>query len=142
VASIIREFFASFGDLERARALVDPEAQFVGVRAQSYPELPLYGTFTGHDGLARFMDGLRNAFDTQFFAIDAEIENDELGFASGRFEHRVRHTDALLRGHWALMCRFRNRRITFYRFYEDTAALEEAFGVQTACRETVRHEDV
>lgn len=134
---IIRSFFARFGDLEQAKKLVDPAAQLIGVRARLYPELPLYGTFVGHDGLERFIGGLRRAFDTRMFVIDAAIENDDIGFASGRFEHRVRQTGALLRGHWTVMCRFKDGTITHYRFYEDTAALEEAWGVRTECRETV-----
>jgi ketosteroid isomerase-like protein len=138
VAGIIRSFFASFGDLEQTKALVDPAAQFIGVRARAYPALPLYGTFTGHEGLERFVGGLRRAFETQMFVIDADIENDEIGFACGRFEHRVRENDALLGGHWAVMCRFKDGRITYYRFYEDTAALEAAFGVRTEYQETVR----
>jgi presenilin-like A22 family membrane protease len=55
LTSIIRDFFAGFGDLDQAKALVDPSAQFIGARAGSYQELPLYGTFIAHVGLERFI---------------------------------------------------------------------------------------
>jgi ketosteroid isomerase-like protein len=139
-AGIIRSFFASFDDPDRTKALVHPEAELIGVRAGSYPDLPLYGTFVGHDGLERFVAGLRRAFETELFAIDHVLEDAEAGFASGRFRHRVRSTGAVLQSHWAVACRFDAGRIVRYRFFEDTAALEQAFGVHTTCRETVHAE--
>lgn len=135
--SIIRTFLASLGDLDKAQRLVDPEAKFIAVREKPDSSLPLYGTFIGHDGLKVFTDGLRSAFDTQMFKVDTVLENNKIGFASGRFEHRIRATDAMFRSHWALMCEFKDGRISLYRFFEDTAALEEATGIRTQCKETV-----
>jgi len=135
--SVIRRFLGSLSDLDQAKTLVDPEARFIAVREQFDETLPLYGTFVGHDGLVDFVGGLRAHFDTRMFTVDAVIETDELGFAAGRFEHRIRATDRLFRSHWSVLCAFRNGRITLYRFFEDTAALEEAMGVHTLCRESV-----
>lgn len=135
--SIIRTFLASLGDLDKAQQLVTPEARFIAVREQVDSTLPLYGTFIGRQGLKAFTEGLRRAFDTQMFKVDAVLENDTIGFASGRFEHRIRATDAIFRSHWALMCEFEDGRISLYRFFEDTAALEEAAGIRTQCKETV-----
>lgn len=137
MTGIIRSFFASFAEPDRAKELVHPDAVLIGVRAGTYPGLPLYGTFVGHAGLDRFIGQLRATFDTQLFVIDGELENDEVGYANGRFQHRLRANGAVLRSHWAVTCRFRDRRIVHYRFYEDTAALERAYDVRTTSHETV-----
>jgi ketosteroid isomerase-like protein len=137
MTGIIRSFFESFAEPDRAKQLVHHDAVLIGVRASSYPGLPLYGTFVGHAGLDRFIGQLQATFDTQVFVIDGELENDEIGYANGRFEHRLRANDALLRSHWAVTCRFRDHRIIHYRFYEDTAALEQAYGVRSTSHETV-----
>ena len=135
---LITKFFNSFGDLDAAKKLVDPSVELIGVRAEEYDEMPLYGTFVGHEGLERFMEGLGKVFDPQLFAIDTVLENDEIGLAVGRFQHRVRDNDALHTSHWAVACRFKDGKITHYRFYEDTASLEEAYGIRTTSRETVQ----
>ncbi|WP_165390154.1 nuclear transport factor 2 family protein [Thalassococcus sp. S3] len=134
---IISAFFSNLGDLEKAKAFVDPDAIFVGVREHPDVNLPIYGTFRGHDGMMRFVGALKDAFDTQLFEIDMVHENPTEGFATGRFEHRVKRTGALFRSRWALFAQFRDGRISHYRFFEDTAALEEALGVRTICREAV-----
>ena len=137
MSGIISRFFAAFGDFGRVAPLVHPDVRLVGVRAASYPELPLYGTFVGHDGLRRFMAGLRDAFEPQLLEIDAELESTEIAFACGRFEHRVRRSGAQHRSHFAVVCHLRDHKIVHYRFFEDTAALEEAFGVHTQSLEQV-----
>lgn len=138
---IIERFFASFGDLEAAASLVDPDVVLIGVRREAYPELGLYGTFRGRDGLARFIGGLRATYEPQLFRIDDLVETDSIGFAAGRVRHRLRTTGAVFASHFAVRCRFRGGRITHYRIYEDTAATEAAFGVSTASRESVDHAD-
>lgn len=137
MAGIIRNFLDNFGNLEKTKLLVTPDVTFIGAREQSYPELPIYGTFIGHSGLERFMAGLGRAFKPQLFVIDEEVEEEHVGFVCGRFEHQIRDTGVLLRAHFAIMCRFKDGKIASYRIYEDTAALEEAFGIKTESRETV-----
>lgn len=134
---IIRRFLASLGDPEQMKALVDPVAEFIGVRAERYPEVPTYGRFVGYEGLAEFVAGVQTLFDPQLFEIEAELESDEIGFATGRMEERAKATGAHFRTRWTVFCRFKDGRIVHYRFFEDTAALEEAVGVRTASRETV-----
>lgn len=137
MSEIIRTFLSSLGDLDTARKLVTPDVRFIAVREQRYANLPLYGTFEGHDGMVDFISGLRAYFDTQHFHIDSVLESEKLGFASGRFEHRIRTTGRLFKSHWAVMCKFREGKIELYRFYEDNAALEEAMNSQTECREEI-----
>ncbi|WP_417267263.1 nuclear transport factor 2 family protein [Celeribacter baekdonensis] len=137
MTSLIQTFLASLNDLERAKTLITPDARFIAVRAEQYPDLPLYGTFLGHQGLEDFVVGLRKAFDTQSFHLDHVIENGEIGAAFGRFEHRIRTTEKVFRSHWAVMCEFQDGKISLYRFFEDTAALEDAMGCRTHSKESI-----
>lgn len=133
----IRNFLSSLADLDQAKKLVTPDVRFIAVREQSYDALSVYGAFEGYDGLVEFVSGLRAHFDTQQFHIDASLESEELGYASGRFEHRIRTTGRPFVSHWAVMCEFRDGKIALYRFYEDNAALEEAMGSRTECKEEI-----
>ena len=133
----IRNFLSSLTDLDQAKKLMTPDVRIIAVREKSYDALPLYGTFMGHDGLVEFVSRLRTQFDTQQFNIDASLESEELGYASGRFEHRIRTTGRHFVSHWAVMCEFRDGQIALYRFYEDNAALEEAVGSRTICKEEI-----
>ncbi len=133
----IETFFASLADLNKAITLITPEAQFVAVRAETYSDLPIYGTYVGYQGLRDFVTGLRQCFDTQLFVIDHIVENDTLGAAFGRFDHRVRATDKPFKSRWAVMCQFEDGKISSYQFYEDTAALEEAMNCRTQNIESV-----
>lgn len=65
------------------------------------------------------------------------IENEIIGAAFGRFEHRILANDALFRSHWALKCKFKMGKIASHRLYEDTAALEEAMNSRSISRETI-----
>jgi ketosteroid isomerase-like protein len=133
----IAQIFASFGDVDKFLSLLDPDVRLIGVRARRYRELALYGTFDGHEGARRFLAGLAAAFDVQTFTIDASLEDDGQGFATGRFEHRLRVNDAILRSYWAVHCGFQNGRLLSYRFFEDTAATEQAFGIHTSTIEDI-----
>jgi uncharacterized protein len=135
MTGLIQTFFSSLGNLDRAKELVSEDVVFIAVRAERYSELPLYGTTVGYAGLEVFVSNLRAAFDTQSFLVDHVIESETKGAAFGRFEHRIRATGRLFRSHWAVFCEFADGKITTYRFYEDTAALEEAMERRTECRE-------
>lgn len=137
MTALIKNFLSCLNDLGRAKDLITPDCRFVAVRSDAYAEMPLYGTFVGPDGLEAFVAGLRAHYDTQSFVVDHVIETETLGAAFGRFEHRIRQTGAMFRSHWGLLCTFNGAKIATYRFYEDTAALEEAFKCRTQCRETV-----
>ena len=78
----------------------------------------------------RFLPGLQVVFDTQAFRIDAELESAEQGFAAGTFHHHIRQTGRDFHSARVVHCRFEGGCIRHYRFYEDTAALEEAMACQ------------
>ncbi len=137
MSSKIETFFASLSDLEVAKTLITEDCQFFPVRDEHYSEVPIYGARRGRDGLEDFVQSLRNAFDTQSFHVDHVMETETEGAGFGRFEHRVKTTGKMFRSHWALQCAFEDGKMSVYRFYEDSAALEESLGVQTRCIETV-----
>jgi uncharacterized protein len=137
MTGIIQTFLSSLADLEKAKTMITPNARFIAVRSENYPELPLYGTFAGYSGLEAFVTGLRDAFDTQSFQIDHAIENASIGAAFGKFSHIVKATNKPFSSHWAVMCQFQHGKISLYRFFEDNAALEEAFLCRTTCKELV-----
>lgn len=137
MTSIIKTFFSSLNDLEKAQELITPDCRFIAVREEQYEEMPLYGAFVGASGLQEFVGGLLEHFDTQSFLIDHVIENETLGAAFGRFEHLVKPTGKTFKSHWGVLCTFESGKIASYRFYEDNAALEEAFGRQTQNRESI-----
>lgn len=97
----------------------------------------IIGTFTGYAGLGQFAEGLRNTFDTQPFHVDDVVGDATLAAAFGRFEHRVRANGRMFRSRWAVMCRFQDGKAALFRFFEDTAALEEAPECRTVCQESI-----
>ncbi|WP_306029946.1 nuclear transport factor 2 family protein [Stappia sp. MMSF_3263] len=132
--SVIEAFFTALksGDPDRVLPMIAEDAIIVGVRGKADPRLPIYGTYRGREGMRAFLGELRKAFDTEAFEVDEMLESEALGFASGRFRHRVRHTGRLFVSTWALRAKLADGKIAHYLFFEDTAALEAAFGVSTA----------
>lgn len=133
----IERLFASFQAPETLEEVLTTKARIIGVREKSDPVLPIYGTYYGPAGFEEFLSRLRTAFDTRAFHVDHILEGTDIGYASGRFEHHVRATGQLFRSHWALRCRFEGEKISEYRFYEDTAALEESLGMRSRCSEEI-----
>lgn len=129
--NVLTAFFQALGrkDMDAALALVDAEADFVAVRPEPSPELFLYGTYHGHDGVRRFVAGLAEAFEPQSFTLDKALADGDSAVAWGHLRHRVRATGRLFDSAWAVVCRLKEGRIAHYRFFEDTAALHTAFGL-------------
>lgn len=132
--SVTEAFFSALtsGDVERVLPFIAADAIIVGVRATSDPRLPIYGTYHGQEGMRAFLGELRAAFETEAFEVEDSLESPTLGFASGHFRHRVRHTGRLFVSTWALRAKLCDGKIEHYLFFEDTARLEAAFGVPTA----------
>ncbi|HYD31087.1 MAG TPA: nuclear transport factor 2 family protein [Azospirillaceae bacterium] len=129
--NVLKGFLAAYSrkDMDGALALVDPAAEFIAVRPQPSPDVSLYGTYHGHDGVRRFFGKLAEAFEPQRFTIDKVMEDAENAVAWGHLTHRVRATGLVFDSAWAAVCAVKDGRITRYRFFEDTAALETSFGL-------------
>lgn len=137
MTNFIDAFFAAVLSSEGAAHMIADDAKIIAVREKRYDALPLYGTYTGPEGFNAFFNELRRIFDTQLFEVDHTMADASRGFAAGRFVHRVRATDKLFHSHWTLYAEFADNKLTLYRFYEDTAALEETNGVRTQSQENV-----
>lgn len=135
MANILDTFFAALGTEAGASHMIADNAKIIAVREETYTALPLYGTYRGPEGFQTFMAELRRIFDTQLFAVDHTMVDGNRGFAIGRFIHRVRATDRLFHSHWTLYAEFEGEKLSLYRFFEDTAALEEANAVRTRSQE-------
>lgn len=132
--SVLEAFFQNLkrGDTNSIISLIHPQAVIVGVRETPDPKMPIYGTFHGPEGMQHFLEILRSAFETELFDVETLLEDGQTGFACGRFRHKVRHTGRLFESNWALYAELEDGQLKLYRFHEDTAALEAAFGITTA----------
>jgi ketosteroid isomerase-like protein len=124
--TIINQFFAALasGNEETALDLVTPDAVF---EAQGPSSVPIYGRFEGCDGVRRFLATLREMFDTERFDVRASTQDDDVAFAYGYMQHRVRRTGRVFRSDWALYCEVRDGHIRTYKMFEDTAALAATY---------------
>ena len=120
------------GDMDGLLEIIHPDAVIIGVREQENARMPIYGTYRGPEGMRMFVGTLRTAFETELFEVGHIMETDGKGFACGRFRHKVRHTGRLFESAWALYAEIEDGKLSLYRFFEDTAALEASFGISTA----------
>jgi uncharacterized protein len=125
--TIVDDFFTALGagNEEAALGLVTVDATF---EAQGPPNVPIYGRFEGREGVRRFIATLRELFDTERFDVRQSTQSDDLAFAHGYMQHRLRNTGRVFRSEWALFCELREGRIRTYKMFEDTAALAAAYG--------------
>lgn len=113
------------GDLDGALAFVADDAVF---KAQGPDDVPIYGRFEGREGVRRFLGIAASIFDTEAFEFRKYATADESVFAYGYMQHRVRRTGVVFRSEWALVCEVREGLVWRYRMFEDTAALQRAYG--------------
>ncbi|WP_417476086.1 nuclear transport factor 2 family protein [Leisingera sp.] len=126
----VTDFFSALRQegIEAALEYVADDATFVAVLNDDFKKfLPMYGEFRGKSGARAFLNSLAENFDTQEFTVHKMISEGEFAALWGRFHHRIRSTGKDFRSDWALTCEIRNGKIVHYQFYEDTAALEDAF---------------
>ena len=125
--TIIEQFFAAIpvqGLDEALTAYVASDATFIGVKEERQDDVPIYGSYEGHEGAKQFFSILRSLFDTQVFEFHHALEQGDVSMATGFFHHRIKETGKDFFSHWACLCTLKDGKIATYRFYEDTAALE------------------
>lgn len=114
------------GQMPDALALVAEEAAFIGANPVPSPANPLFGTHHGPEGAAQFFARFAALLEPGGFEIDAAFGTDSQACLHGRFRHQVRATGRPFASDWALVTRVAAGKLTFYHFYEDTAALTAA----------------
>ncbi|VEU23899.1 DEKNAAC105284 [Brettanomyces naardenensis] len=113
------------GHMAEALKYVDENCIF---EAQGPSSVPIYGTYKGYEGVKRFFRTLSELFDTEKFEFRKWAEADDYVFAYGYMQHRVKKTDKVFKCEWSLVCRVEGGKIVSYKMFEDTAALQEAYG--------------
>lgn len=122
------EFFKSAKtDEQRMLSFVADNAKYIAIKEEPNEKCFLYGTYVGHEGFKQLFTNLTEAFETQKFEFLGIIGENDTVMAYGYFEHIVKSTGKLFCSHWSLVATFQNGKIIVCRFFEDTAALEEAF---------------
>ena len=129
--ALTRRIFEAFTsrDASKLSEVIAPDCKLVAVLPDDQPHLHLYGTFIGPDGAKSFLENLSDAYDTQSFELIDIFGDDTRSCAYGKFAHKIKPTGRLFESDWSAIIRTENGKMVFYQFYEDTAALEQAFGV-------------
>ena len=89
--------------------------------------MPIYGRFEGKEDVKHFLTIASEIFETEAFEFTKWATADDFVFAHGYMQHRVRKTGRIFRSEWALVCQIENNRISSYKMFEDTAALQAAY---------------
>jgi len=118
---------AKEGRYDDMNTYIDENAKYIAMKEESDAACPIYGAYIGFEGFKRLFESLKTSFDTQKFELYGITENEDTAMAHGYFEHKVRKTGKLFCSNWAMVSEFSNGKIIQCKFFEDTAALEEAF---------------
>lgn len=122
------------GAMDQALALIDPDAQFISTNPNPNPANPLHGTFVGLDGAKQFFAGFGEMLEPGEFKVTAAFGDNEHAALYGTLRHKVRKTGKDFPSDWALICRVKDARVSYYHFYEDTEALQSALIDEAAQR--------
>lgn len=114
------------GDLDNALTLVDDNAQFISANPRENPNVPVQGTFIGKEGATKFFQQFGEMLIPGDFHVAASFSEGDHVAMYGNLRHQSRVTGRDFISDWALICRVEAGKLTFYHFYEDTAALEGA----------------
>ena len=122
----VENFFTSLAAND-IQGILDSVNDDVVFEAQGPTSVPIYGKFVGKEGVKRFVSILVDLFENEKFDIYKWSMSDDFIFAHGYMQHRVRSSDRVFKCEWALVCQIKNDRISSYKMFEDTAALEMAY---------------
>lgn len=114
------------GKMEEALSVVHADAKIIPSRPQSGSRNPIYGCYTGPEGMQKMFTTFGKLLEPGSFDIDKSFAEREHVAMHGKLKHHSRNTGKDFASDWALICKVKNGKIMLYHFYEDTAALEEA----------------
>ena len=123
---VVQTVFEKFGqgDVPGLLALITEDAEW----AAPGPEVVSYfGERKGRDGALEFFKNLGAEVEFESFEPGDLIAEGDRVVALGRERGRVRRTGKVFDNRWALVFTIRDRMITGFRIYENTAAIAEAF---------------
>jgi len=126
---VLANYYNALGSkqIDRVIKLVHDEAKFIILKKEPSEKIPLYGTYEGKEGVKKYLNILAEAYQIDMFVINKIIGDQDTAFAWGSFRIKVRVTGKTFESDWAVVCEIEKEKIKLFQFFEDTAALEEAF---------------
>jgi len=124
---VLHQYFQNLKDMEKALNYVHKDAKFIAVLENETDRHHFYGTYCGVEGVRTLLSKFQKDLDTQEFEIHKILGDENTAFAWGRFQHRIRPTNKNFESYWAVVCEVEDGKITYFRGFEDTGALEASF---------------
>lgn len=127
--TVIENYFNAFskGDIAAVLRIFHPECLIVSVREGERGNGQLHGSYRSRAEASEFLANISRLFETKSFTVESIMEgNKHVVYANGTFVHKVKATAKLFYSTWVQRCIIENGMIKEYRFYEDSAAYEEA----------------
>ena len=117
----------SKGDINKALTLVDKNVEYIAVKADSNTTPELYGTYKGKEDLKKFFKHLQEFYITKEFRIASYASNKNEAFIKGYLEYELIKNKQIYKTHWVANIKLKDGKIFKYRFFKDTALLEEQY---------------
>lgn len=126
---VLANYYSALGSekIDKVIETVHDEAKFIILKKEPSEKIPLYGTYEGKEGVKKYLSILSEAYQIDMFVINKIIGDQDTAFAWGSFRIKVRVTGKTFESDWAVVCEVEKEKIKLFQFFEDTAALEEAF---------------
>jgi ketosteroid isomerase-like protein len=123
---VVQAFFDTIQSGDRGRVL-DLLTDDVEWWVAGPPEIPYAGTFSGHEGVARFFAIFDAAIDYESWEAQQFIAEGATVVVVGDERWRATATGKSAVNPWVLVLTVRDGKIARFRAYEDTAASRDAF---------------
>lgn len=118
------------GRLNDALALCADDVVFVSTRPKPSDTVRAYGRFVGKEQAARFFQIFGETLQAGEFNVHATVAQGQHIVMYGDLKHTAIATGRPFESDWALVMKFDDAgKLVLYHFYEDTAALEWALGI-------------
>lgn len=101
--------------------------EYIAVKEDSQILPELYGKFTGKTELLNFFNHLKEYYKNLEFRIDSIGENQNNVFVKGYLKYEIVKNKKIYDTHWMAHIMIKENKIKEYRFFKDTAFLEEQF---------------
>ncbi len=126
---VLANYYNALGSkqIDRVIEIVHDEAKFIILKKEPSDEIPLYGIYEGKEGVEKYLNILAEVYQIEVFVINKIIGDQDTAFAWGSFRIKVQVTGKAFESDWAAVCEIEEEKIKLFQFFEDTAALEEAF---------------
>jgi ketosteroid isomerase-like protein len=123
LATQVLDAIAQF-DFPRMIAMTDPEVEW-----KSFFALGEEGVYRGHDGMGRYANDVKDAWDVLRPEIDGAIEVADVALLVGRLRYRGKGSGVETESRAGWMFKFRNGRVLIFRAFREPERVFEAVGL-------------